>query len=194
MDEERREDLDDRDHTYLEDDFFHQITVLENGVGGVAQALGKKEPGNDAGNQPEDKGIIFHRGRPEADIEDKPEQQNRDRRLYESPEEVQIGAQIPGLDIATGQVEDEGSAPEECNDKAQKENAQIFDSVHAFPFMISAEIPAMHSARASCQGRTGIPNTALIFSLERQELAGRKALVGYCSVLMGRSRTSRSRR
>ena len=109
MDEERREDLDDRDHAYLEDDFFHQVTVLENGVGGVAQALGKKEPGNDAGDQPEDEGIIFHRGHLEADIEDEPEQEDRDRRLYEGPEEVQIRAQVSGLDIATRQVIDKSS-------------------------------------------------------------------------------------
>ena len=132
MNEERREDLDDRYHAYLEDDFFHQVTVLQNGVGGVSQALGKEEPGNNTGDQPEDEGIFFHRGRLEADIEYEPEQEDRDRRLNEGPEEVQIRAQVSGLDIASRQVEDEGPAFEQGDDKTQEKKTQGFDSVHVW--------------------------------------------------------------
>ena len=130
VDEEGREDLDDGDHAHLEDDLFHQVTVLQDGAGGVTQALGKKEPGNDAGNQPEDEGIVPHRRRPEADLEDKPEQEDRDRRLHEGPEEAQIRAPIPGLDVPTRQGIDKTPASKQGDDKTQEKKTQIFDSVH----------------------------------------------------------------
>jgi hypothetical protein len=92
MDEERRKSLDDGYHAHLEDDFLHQVTVIQNGVGGVSQTLCKKEPGDDSSDQPEDEGVFFHWGYLESDVEDKPEQENCDRRLYEGPEKIQIGA------------------------------------------------------------------------------------------------------
>ena len=182
VDEERREDLDDRDHANLEDDLLHQVAVLQDGIRRVPQALREEEPGYDAGDQPENERVVVHRGHPEADIEDEPQQEDRDRRLHKGPEEVQVGAHVPRLDVPASQAEDEAPALKERDDEAQKENADVPDPVHARAGPPSFAIRSMQSARAACQGRTGMPKVSLILSLHRQELAGRRARVGYCSV------------
>jgi hypothetical protein len=106
MDEKSREYLDYRYHADLEDDFFYQVTVLENGVCGISEALGKKEPWNDTGDKPEDERVFLHRWNLETNIENKPEYEDCDRRLHESPDEIQIGAHVPRLDVAPRKVKD----------------------------------------------------------------------------------------
>jgi hypothetical protein len=112
VDEKRREDLDDGDHTHLEDHFLHKITILQNGIGGIGKTLGKKEPGDDSGDQPEDEGVIVNGRHLETNIKNKPEDKDRDRRLYKGPEKIQVGTQVFGLDVATCQIIDENPAPE----------------------------------------------------------------------------------
>lgn len=60
MNDQSREDLDDRKHAEAEGDLAHQEGIFDNDIGGTAGAVAKEEPGNDATHQPEDKRDVGH--------------------------------------------------------------------------------------------------------------------------------------
>lgn len=99
MNDQRRQQLHDRQHANPEHHFFHQIAVFNNAVGGTGDGVGDKKPRDDAGDQPENEGDIADRSGLEADLKDEPEDQDGDSRLNKRPQQSKVRTQIAGFEI-----------------------------------------------------------------------------------------------
>lgn len=107
VDNQGRQQLDNRQHTDPKHHFFDQEAIFDHRVCSGGKGIGDKEPGDDAGNQPEDEWKIPDRGGFEANFEHKPKNQNRHSRLNERPQQPEVGSQIAGFKITSCQLYDQ---------------------------------------------------------------------------------------
>jgi hypothetical protein len=95
-----------RQHTDAEIDFFQEIGVFDDGVSSAVETLTEEEPGDDTGKHPENKRDISGRLGFEANLKNKPEDEDVDGRMNEGPEYAEIRAEILAPEIPVGQLND----------------------------------------------------------------------------------------
>jgi hypothetical protein len=109
VDDKHRNNLDDRQDADPKNHFFDKETVFDDRIASPGKSVGKEEPGDDTGHEPENKGEVLHRLRLEADLEDEPENKDSDQGMNEGPQEPEIGAKVAGAKIRLGQIENDFS-------------------------------------------------------------------------------------
>ena len=151
MNHQGGEDFHQRENTDAEGHLLDQEAVLDDRPGGARHGIGKEEPGDDAGGQPEDIGDILDRFALEGEAEDEPEDGDVDSGVDKGPEHTEVGAEVLGLKVAPGHLQDQLAAGKELGDKGGKK-CEIMHNSARKNFIVSGNNDTQ--VDRLCQSRT----------------------------------------
>ena len=126
-----------RQQAYPEHDLLYQEAVAIYGACGRQDGIIEEKPGEHAADEPQDKREIVHGHGAEAYLEDKPENADCNGRLDEGPQDAQIGADIPLLQVLFGQAPQKAFILPDGFDKIHK----VFYIVHVKSFRLDIMLP-----------------------------------------------------
>ena len=109
MHDQCRDDFYNREELDAEDDFLHEERTFNDRIRRALNAFVQEEPREHSAHPPQDEREVVDGHGLEADLEDEPENQNRDGRLDERPKNSEVRAEISLAEVAAGHLPEEFS-------------------------------------------------------------------------------------